>query len=58
MENKNNENENRIKKFFKTIVEAVTFARANKDKSPKVGGNYETNDYYVSYLLNQTSQED
>lgn len=57
MENKNNESENRIKKFFKTIVEAVTFARANKDKSPKVGGNYETKDYYVSYLLNQKSED-
>lgn len=57
MENKNNESENRIKKFFKTIVEAVTFARANKDKSPKVGGSYETNDYYVSYLLNQKSED-
>lgn len=57
MENKNNESENRIKKFFKTIVEAVTFARANKDKSPKVGGNYETQDYYVSYLLNQKSED-
>lgn len=57
MEIKNNENENRIKKFFKSIVEAVTFAKANKDKSPKVGGNYQTNDYYVSYLLNQKSED-
>lgn len=54
----NNENkENRVKQFFKSIIDAVKFAKDNKDKSPKVGGNYSTNDYYVSYILNSKSDE-
>lgn len=58
MENTNNtpDNENRIIRFFKSIVDAVSFANANKDKQPKVGGSYATKDYYVSFL-NPSSDE-
>lgn len=53
----NNTGESRVKKFFKSIRDAVCFARQNKDKQPKVGGNYNTNDYYVSYILNSNNDE-
>ena len=54
--NKNNENESRVKRFFKTIIDAVSFAKDNKDKSPKVGKDA-ASDYYVSYILNSKSDE-
>lgn len=54
--NKNNENESRVKRFFKSIIDAVSFAKDNKDKSPKVGKDA-ASDYYVSYILNSNSDE-
>lgn len=53
----NNTGESRVKKFFKSIRDAVYFARQNKDKQPKVGGNFNTNDYYVSYILKSNNDE-
>ena len=57
MENtENNNNESRVKRFFKSIIDAVSFAKDNKDKSPKVGKDA-ASDYYVSYILNSKSDE-
>ena len=54
----NNENkENRVVKIFKSIIEAVKFSRENKDKNCKMRTVTGTNDYYVSYLLNQKSED-
>ena len=53
MENNNNNKENRVEKLFKSIKEAVTFARKNKDKKCKMHTVTGSNDYYISYLLNQ-----
>lgn len=52
----NNNNESRVKRFFKSIIDAVSFAKDNKDKSPKVGKDA-ASDYYVSYILNSNSNE-
>lgn len=57
MENKNNNNENRVTKLFKSIVEAVKFSRENKEKKCKLQTVTGSNDYYVSYLLNQKSED-
>lgn len=57
-QNNNNNSENRIVKVFKSIREAFSFAWSNPDKSPKIRSNTSTNDVYVSYILNQKSQED
>lgn len=58
MENsENNNNESRVKRFFKSIIDAVSFATDNKDKSPKVGKDA-ASDYYVSYILNSNSNDD
>lgn len=52
----NNNNESRVKRFFKSIIDAVSFAKDNKDKSPKVGKDA-ASDYYVSYILNSNNDE-
>lgn len=56
-QNNNNNSENRVVKVFKTIKEAFSFAWLCKGKSPKVRSNTGTNDYYVSYILNQSTED-
>lgn len=57
MENTDKNNESRITKIFKSIAEAFSFAKENKDKKCKVSCKTGTNDYYVSYILNQTQED-
>ena len=57
MENTDKNNESRITKIFKSIAEAFSFAKENKDKKCKVSCKTGTNDYYVSYILNQTKED-
>ena len=54
----NNENkENRVTKLFKSIVDAVKFSRENKEKKCKLRTVTGSNDFYVSYILNQTKED-
>ena len=53
----NNNNENRITKIFKSIIEAVKFTRENKDKECKLKTVTGSNDYYVSYILKTKSED-
>lgn len=57
MENNENKSENRVTKIFQSIREAFAFVRTNKEKKCKVRSQIGCNDYYVSYILNQTQED-
>ena len=58
MENtENSNNENVVTKIIKGIKNAVTFCRENKDKKCKMRTVTGTDDFYISYILNQSNND-